>query len=171
MTIDPHVIQAFAKSIGVYQFMNTTWGWPLVESLHFVGLSMLLGTVGVFDLRVLGLGRGVSMATLHRLLPLGVAAYALSMATGSLFIMAMPDQYLFNPAFQLKIGCMIVAGINVIAYFAIASRRVRAAGPDDDALLAAKIIAALSLACWIAVIIFGRVITLFRPPWHWCFWC
>ena len=34
------------------------WVWPISESLHFCGLTLLAGTVGLFDLRVLGLGQG-----------------------------------------------------------------------------------------------------------------
>jgi hypothetical protein len=51
--------------------MNSAWGWPTVESLHFVGLSMLIGAVGLFDLRMLGLARGIPMGALHRMIPWG----------------------------------------------------------------------------------------------------
>jgi hypothetical protein len=42
-----------------------------------------------------------------------------------------------------------------------------------DALppLRARIFGAVSLLCWLGVIACGRVITAYRPPWHWCFWC
>ena len=171
MTIDPHVIQTFARHTGIFALMNTRWGWPTVESLHFIGLASLLGTIGVLDLRILGVARGVSMAALHRLVPFGAAAFALSAATGSLFFVTMPDQYLFNPAFQLKLGFMAIAGLNTAAFYVIAARRVEAAGPDDAAPMAAKVVAAISLLCWTAVIVLGRIITIFRPPFHWCPWC
>ena len=48
---------AFSQSTGIFTFMNSPWGWPIAESVHFIGLSLLLGTVGVFDLRLLGLAR------------------------------------------------------------------------------------------------------------------
>ena len=41
---------------------NIPWAWPLCESIHFIGLSLLLGTVGFFDLRLLGFARRVPMA-------------------------------------------------------------------------------------------------------------
>jgi hypothetical protein len=53
---------------------NVPWAWPLCESIHFVGLSLLLGTVGLFDLRLLGFARRVPMAAFHRLVPLGECA-------------------------------------------------------------------------------------------------
>ncbi len=84
--------------------MNSTWGWPAVETLHFMGLSLLIGTVGLFDLRMMGLARGIPMSALHKLVPWGVAGYALNVMTGVMFVTSAPDQYLFNPAFQTKLG-------------------------------------------------------------------
>ena len=38
---------------------RSVWGWPVLESLHFIGMSVLIGTIGLFDLRLLGFARGV----------------------------------------------------------------------------------------------------------------
>lgn len=46
---------------------------------------------------------------------------------------------------------------------------VRAAAAD--AVPASARTAAVSLTCWIGVIVCGRLITYYRPPYHWCFWC
>src|SRR6185436_1882967 len=46
---------------------HSVWGWPVLESLHFMGMSVLIGTIGLFDLRLLGFARGVPYAALHRL--------------------------------------------------------------------------------------------------------
>jgi hypothetical protein len=34
-------------------YMHGWWEWPIAESLHFIGLCMLIGTVGTFDLRLM----------------------------------------------------------------------------------------------------------------------
>ena len=41
------------------EFMRGWWQWPIAESLHFMGLSMLIGTVGLFDLRLMGIARKI----------------------------------------------------------------------------------------------------------------
>ena len=164
-------IEAFAHASGVYDFMNTKWGWPAIESIHYFALATLLGTVGLFDLRLLGFARGVSIAALHKYVPFGAVAYLINIFTGSLFFMSAPDQYAYNPSFQLKIACMLVAGINVAIFYSTTSRSLKTLEPSADAPLHAKIIGAISLASWIGVIVFGRLITYFRPPYHWCFWC
>ncbi|GIS51033.1 MAG: hypothetical protein Ct9H90mP25_4670 [Gammaproteobacteria bacterium] len=54
------LLTSFSKNTGIYSFMNSPWGWPTAESIHFLGLCLLIGCVGVFDLRMLGIGRGIS---------------------------------------------------------------------------------------------------------------
>ncbi len=157
--------------LGIQGFMHSTWGWPLVESLHFIGLSLLIGTVGLFDLRLLGLAKGIPFSALHRLVPWGITGYGLNVITGFMFVSSVPDQYLYNPAFQTKIALMAVAGINVTFFYRFVFGAVKAGSPDDDAPRAARVVAAVSLGCWIGVIVCGRLITYFRPPFYWCVWC
>ena len=95
----------------------------------------------------------------------------LSVATGATFFIAMPSQYLFNPAFQLKMVFIVIASLNTLAFYVMTARAVDSAGPDDAAPRAAQLIAGLSLTAWLTVIVLGRVITIFRPPYHWCPWC
>lgn len=161
----------FSNSTGIFSFMNSPWGWPVAESLHFFGLSLLIGTVGVFDLRMLGFGTGISYQFLHRLVPIGVFGYTLNVITGTMFLSSAPDQYLYNPAFQTKIGLMLLAGANMAWFYGTTSNKVRGTADCGQVSKRAKIIAVVSLACWCGVIICGRLITYFRPPYHWCFWC
>jgi len=161
----------FAHATGIHAFMNTAYGWPAMESLHFVGLSLLIGTGGLFDLRMLGLFKSLRLSALHKLVPWGVAGYVLNVCTGALFFVSDTSQYLYNPAFQLKVLCMLIAGINMVVFYATTASAVKAVPEGTDAPVQAKIIAAISLGCWAGVITFGRLITFYRPPEHWCFWC
>ena len=169
--MDVESIAAFGKTSGVYAFMNTAYGWPAIESVHFLSLAVLLGTVGLFDLRMLGVGRGIPLTALHRLIPFGIGAWLVNLVTGLMFFVSAPDQYAFNPAFQLKMAAMAIAGLNVVVFYWVLSRRVHALGPDEVAPLSIKLAAGVSLGAWMAVVMFGRLITYFRPPYHWCFWC
>lgn len=161
----------FSQLTGIYAFMNTPWGWPIIESLHFVGLCLLLGTVGVFDLRMLGIGTGVSYYELSRLIPYGVAGYLLNVTTGIMFLSSAPDQYLHNPAFQTKLLFMLIAGINMLAFHAWLSDDVYRTNESLGLPVKVKTIAAVSLLAWSVIIVCGRLITYYRPPYHWCFWC
>ncbi|MDP6096685.1 MAG: hypothetical protein QGG67_12005 [Gammaproteobacteria bacterium] len=161
----------FSQSTGIYGFMNSPWGWPVAESIHFLGLCLLIGTVGIFDLRMLGIGKGLSMAELHKLVPFGIAGYLLNVITGTMFLTTAPDQYLYNPAFQTKILFMLAAGINMTYFYTTTLAAVRITDPFDTASQRAKLIGSISLLCWIGVIVCGRLITYYRPPYYWCLWC
>ena len=143
---------------------HSVWGWPVLESLHFMGMSVLIGTIGLFDLRLLGFARGVPYAALHRLIPLGIAAYSLNMVTGFFFLSGMPDQYLWNPAFRFKVTFMAVAGLNVLFFYTRVFRRLQQLPADTPPPLGARIAGAVSLTMWIGVMSAGRLLTFFRPP-------
>lgn len=160
-----------SQSTGIYSFMNSPWGWPIAESIHFFGLCLLIGTVGVFDLRMLGLAKGVSLLELHKLVPVGVAGYLLNVITGTMFFTTAPDQYLYNPAVQSKFFFMLIAGINMGFFYFTTAAEVKGTTAMGNVSRRAKLMAAISLGCWCAVIIAGRLITYFRPPYDWCFWC
>ena len=151
--------------------MNSPWGWPTAESIHFLGLCLLIGCVGVFDLRMLGIGRGISYAQMHKLVKVGVFGYILNVTTGIMFLTTAPDQYLFNPAFQSKLLFMLVAGLNTLWFYAHHSVSVKMTDSVVSVTYQVKAIAMISLLCWMAVIICGRLITYFRPPYHWCWIC
>jgi hypothetical protein len=168
---DPDGIVRFAYDAGIFSFMNSRWGWPLMETVHFVGLSMLVGAVGAFDLRMMGVVRGISMSALHRLVWVGVIGFCLNAASGVMFFVSAAGQYLYNPAFQLKFAAMIIAGLNVALFYVTMAGRVLNAPEPAPIPVAARIMAAVSLTSWLAVVAFGRLLTFFRPPYHWCFWC
>src|SRR3954470_9241861 len=78
------------------------WVWPTCETIHYLGLSMLLGTVGLYDLRVLGMAKAIPPSTLHRLIPLGIGGFIANLLTGIVFFFGFPDQYAYNNAFYFK---------------------------------------------------------------------
>jgi hypothetical protein len=152
--------------------MYSRWGWPIAEIVHFTGLCLLIGAVGAFDLRMIGLVRNISLPALHNLVPFGVLGFALSVSSGFLFVASSPDQYLYNPAWQLKMALLGVAGLNMALFYLTAARGLRTLPADAAPPLAARVFAGVSLTAWFGVIACGRVITAFRPPgWFWCAWC
>lgn len=147
----------------VKDFMRTAWAWPTMESLHFLGLCLLIGCIGTFDLRLLGVAKRVPIAAVHRLVPFGILGFAINIATGVLFVMTEPDQYIYNSSFHFKLLFMTIAGINAGMFYVTSWRQVFTAAATLDAPRRAKIIAAISLSAWLGVIICGRLITFYRP--------
>jgi hypothetical protein len=144
-------------------FMNSKWGWPTTETVHFFGLSLLVGSIGMFDLRLLGVAKRIPIAALHRLVPWGVLGYVINICTGFLFLSIAPDQYIYNPSFHFKLLFMMFAGVNILVFYSAVFRKVRVLGSGADAPVAAKIVGGVSLASWIGVIVCGRLLTFYRP--------
>ena len=135
------------------------WIWPVCETLHFVGLALLVGCVGVFDLRLLGVAKGLEVGPLQRLVPWGIAGFVLNLITGALFFTGNPYQYINNNAFWMKMLFVGLAGANVLVFYAAGlHRRVDAIGPGQDAPAFAKIVAAVSLVSWFGVVFWGRML-------------
>ena len=147
----------------VVNIMRTAWAWPIAESLHFIGLSLLVGCIGTFDLRLLGVAKRVPIAAVHRLIPFGLLGFAINVSTGLLFLLTEPDQYIYNPSFHFKLLFLAIAGTNASLFYLTSFRQVFGAGATLDAPKRAKVIAAVSLCAWIAVIICGRLLTFYRP--------
>ena len=146
------------------EYVRTTqWAWPVLESLHFLGMSLLIGTVGVFDLRLLGFARGIPYAALHRLIPLGILGFILNASTGLFFLSGTPDQYLYNRAFIVKVTFLTIAGLNVAFFYARVFRRLQRTGAHESPPLGARVAGGVSLAAWVGVMSAGRLLTFFRP--------
>lgn len=159
-----HAIEAYVRHTPQGEFLRTAmWGWPIFESLHFLGMSLLLGTVGVFDLRLLGFAKRIPIAALHRLIPIGIAGFVMNLVTGICFISATPDQYLFNKAFYWKVTFITIAGLNVMIFYARTFRRLLESPPDVTPPMAARLAGGVSLLAWIGVMSAGRLLTFFRP--------
>ena len=141
--------------------MSSSWILPVCESLHFIGMAVLVGIVGVFDLRLLGMAKRLPIAPLQRLMPWAAAGFALSLGTGIVFIASNPRQYLapLSLSFVAKMFFILLACLNVVLFYASGLKRVvDGVGSGEDAPMGAKISAGVSLFFWIGVMYWGRVL-------------
>jgi hypothetical protein len=159
--------EVFVRSTWLHSFVvaHEPWVWPLCETLHYLGLSLLLGTVGLFDLRALGLAKGIPLSAIHRLIPWGIGGYMVNILTGIVFFTGHPDQYFYNDAGRLKALFMAAAGVNILVFYGTgAFEEMKKLPPDANPSLRTKIIAGTSLSMWVAVLVCGRLLTFYRPP-------
>jgi hypothetical protein len=156
LTTAVHAVEAS----GVARWMREAlWAYPAVEAVHIVALGTLFGSILIVDLRLLGLSRDVSASRLARhALPWTVGAFLLAMITGLLMFTAHAEDFLTNNVFLLKMGLILVAGVNAGLLHSGAFRSVAqwdtVAMPPGNVRLAAG----LSIAIWIAVIACGRLL-------------
>jgi len=128
---------------------GVSWVYPALEVAHIVGIALLIGSLAVFELRVWGLGGAVELRPLARLaLPIALGGFALALCSGAVMFLSQIDEMLGNKAFLAKMGLLVLAGANAVAF------HLRGGLAVDDALARAQ--TALSLGLWIAVVFCGR---------------
>lgn len=134
---------------GIAWIASHPWLYPLLESLHVVGVALLVGNLVLLELRVWGRGAELPLAALARL-ALGVSAsgFCLLGATGLLMFAAAPQELLVNRFFLIKMGLVSAAGLNALAF------HLRHGLQKLDGVARAQ--TAFSLGLWLAVIICGR---------------
>jgi hypothetical protein len=157
------LVTAIIAHSPVADMMHTAWAWPIAESVHFLGLCLLIGCIGTFDLRLLGVARRVPIAAMHRLIPFGILGFVINISSGLLFLLTEPDQYIYNPSFHLKLLFMTIGGLNAGTFYLTCYRQAFGPTAALDAPRRAKVIAAISLGAWVAVIVCGRMLTFYRP--------
>ncbi|EOE7356154.1 TPA: hypothetical protein ACKFMW_004306 [Enterobacter hormaechei] len=137
---------------------NARYLFPVLESLHILGISLLVGPAFTFDLRLLGMGRRIVPVTLaaRYLLPVSHTGLAIVVITGLALLSAQATVIAAAGAAPWKSGLIIVAGLNVLVFHKGIYRSV--ANWDLDVLspLPAKFSALVSAFVWTGVIIAGR---------------
>lgn len=135
------------------------WVWMTSEVLHFIGMSLLMGCIGLLDLRLLGIWKAPPVVGVNALVRWGVFGFFINIVTGVLFFVGEPLQYVSNPAFHLKIVFLVLAAWNVLMFYATGvANHVESLDAHDDAPFSAKLIAGTSLFLWVGVIFFGRML-------------
>ncbi|MCP5146091.1 MAG: hypothetical protein H6978_14880 [Gammaproteobacteria bacterium] len=160
-------LQSLMTTAPAHLVTQVAWAWPICETLHFIGLVLMTGVVGVIDLHVLGGLRGIGFNALHRLLPWGIVGFVLCLTTGAMFFAAAPEQYFYNQAFHIKATALLFMGLNVTAFYLWAAPRLARGDGAAPAPAFARFMALLSLLLMVVVIGAGRMLTFFRPPFNW----
>ena len=135
------------------------WLYPLVEVAHIIGFTVLVGSVLMFDLRLLGLSKGIAVTALARhLLRWSMLALLLIVPAGLMMFSAHPHDFASNGVFLLKLCLIAVAGVNAVVFHLGIYRSVHGWDTQVPAPGIAKCQALLSIALWLTVILCGRLL-------------
>jgi len=137
---------------------NMTWLWPACESIHFIGLALLIGGAGYFDLRLLGFMRRVPVSAAKAFMPWAISGFAMNFVTGTAFFVMAPHMYVPSVAWWAKVFFIVIAGLNAMFFETTQGTRVMMLGPNEETPMTFKIIGGVSLFSWFAVLFFGRML-------------
>ena len=153
--MEPFFVWLEATSLSTWlRESPSLWAFPFVLILHTVGLAFFVGTNVAWDVRVLGFSLGIPLEALRRYFLVMWAGFWINAFSGVLLLIAYPTKALTNPLFYAKLA-LITFG--VVLAFRI-RREVNGLAACADAPSMARMLAAVSLVCWIAVIFAGRLL-------------
>lgn len=154
-----HDLSVWVESTRISKALfGMTWLWPACESLHFIGLCMLIGGAGLLDLRLVGLFRGLHIRHVKALMPWAIAGFVINAVTGSLFLVMQPHLYLSSGVWWWKFTFIVIAGVNAVFFETRLAVPALAMDPGADMPRELKIVGAVSLFCWFAVLYCGRML-------------
>ncbi len=138
--------------------VNSDYLFPLLESIHVIGVGLVIGTISLVDLRLLGWAwtrRSVRDVAGH-ILPIAWSGFAIALLSGSLMFVANATSYIENPFFLSKLVVLSVAGLNMLVFHRLTWRSIETWDTAHRPPVAARSAGAVSLSCWIVVVFLGR---------------
>ena len=138
---------------------ESLWGYPIMLSLHVIGLAIVVGLFAMRDLRLLGLFEGVSYEALDRLGRLAWVGFVVNALSGFVLFSSQATTFIQSAPFLVKIASIFCAA--VCAAIIQSRSRIEAPAWDTGGILpsaSTRTIAGLSLFFWISAIVAGRLI-------------
>ena len=129
---------------------NTIWVYPLMLTLHAVGLAFAAGVSVALDLRVLGVASALPLPAMRKLQPLFYIALAVNAISGVGLVLNNPAKWLVDPLFYAKLTLLVFALIDT----QVLVRRVSAAATMTNT----HALAVVSLVLWAGAITAGRLL-------------
>ena len=132
-------------------------GWPLMLSMHAVGLSLIVGTAFSLNLRLLGFFKPIPITALHGLMSIGWFGIALNVFSGFSLFMAQATFYVTSPPFLIKITFIILG----IAVLHVTQKKLKTSAADWDSNGIPRegmILGIASLSFWTLATLAGRLI-------------
>jgi hypothetical protein len=138
--------------------IGATWWFPFFESIHVVSSTFIVGSILMVDLRLLGLAavRYPVARVVREVIPWTYAAAVVSVASGVAMFATRASHYASNPAFQIKMALLVLAGINMTIFHFVSARGISAWDAKTPTTVPAKVAGACSLMLWVGIMLAGR---------------
>ncbi len=137
---------------------ESEWLFPVIETVHVIALTLVIGSIAMLDLRMLGVSNrnhGVIQLA-DETLPWTWSAFVVAAISGVLMFVSAATTYYDNIPFRMKLVLLALAGLNMAVFHLTAYRAVHDWNHTLPTPQAARIAASLSLVFWIGVVVAGR---------------
>ncbi len=136
---------------------ESIWVFPIIETVHVLGVAISVGLIMFLDLKLTGLGmRRIPAAHLmHRLKPWYMLGFGLMMISGALLFWSEAAKLYESFTFRMKVLFLVLAGLNALIFEILYTPRI-ASFETQGTPGGATVVGWCSLGFWAAVIGFGR---------------
>jgi hypothetical protein len=150
---DTQVGTAIRESILVY---------PIILAVHVLALTISVGTLVWFDLRLLGIKmRSQRVSEVYRqLMPVMLSGFFVMFTTGGLLFWALAAKCYGNVYFRIKLIALMLAAVNALVYHLTTERTIAQWDTAPLPPVRVRLAGLFSIVCWIVVIGAGRRIVL-----------
>lgn len=139
---------------------ESVWMFPILETVHVLGIAASAGTILFVDLRLLGIAmkRERVSDVLEQLQPWTLAAFLSMAITGSLLFFSEAVKCYHSVFFQIKVGMLALAAVNAVLFHWKVYPGVAAWDDLAAAPARARFAGGASLTLWIGIVAMGRAI-------------
>lgn len=131
---------------------GSAWAYPIANLVHLLGLVLLVGSIGILDLRIIGAFPSLPLPALSRALtPLAVTGLILMLPSGLVLFAADAGALVGSDQFWRKMVLIAIAVANALAFRLVGRRGTRPT-------MVMRVMAGASLALWLSVAALGRLI-------------
>ena len=135
---------------------ETLWAYPLFETLHTLGMALLMGSLGLINFRILGYKAELPIAGTLDFLPLAWVGFSVNLVSGLALFTSDAVYFWSSTTFKIKLVLILLAGINAFLLSQSVFREARAGGGSPGSV--ARLLAGSSLVFWVGAIVAGRLI-------------
>jgi hypothetical protein len=142
---------------------DSVWLYPLVNTGHILGISLLVGSILPLDLRLLGAWRSVPLAPVwHVLTRTSIAGFVLAAVFGFLLFMTRATEYAASALFVSKMAVVVVALVNAVVLRRVVPAEISGIGPQvGPPSPRLRLAGGVSLVAWLIVLVLGRLVGYF----------
>jgi len=139
------------------------FAFPVILLFHTVGMALCVGVSAGINLRILGFAPSLPLSPLQRLFPILWLGFWVNAITGTVLVMQDATNKLRNVDFFVK---MVFIALSLVVLRMIKNRVFKDPQLDRVPLASnVKVLAILSLVCWLGAITCGRLLAYVEPGW------
>ena len=146
---------------------ESTYVYPIIESVHVLSLCVFVGLLLSWDLRLLGITlRRVAVSEVWaRLIPWITLGAVLMVFSGLLLFASDPVRFFGNIFFRVKALGLFLALLNAMAFHLGIERKLLDCDTAVVTPRAAKLAGAISIGLWAVIVVTGRFVAYnWFPP-------